>query len=115
MNKSGFVLIQPTVLYNILQQKKFYPCLSDPNYLILLGKYSFLVKLLSSLQRLSGRADIPTDRLSLSHSLNIYKQVGGGGGYGDISKAINNFWRRSNFFILLIFLINILLLITVEF
>lgn len=36
MNKSGFVLIQPTVLYNILQQQKFYPCLSDPNYLILL-------------------------------------------------------------------------------
>lgn len=33
---TGVTLIEPTELYNILQQAKFYPCLSDPNYLILL-------------------------------------------------------------------------------
>ena len=33
------VLIEPTELYNILNQQTVYPCLSDPNFLLLLGKY----------------------------------------------------------------------------
>ena len=32
------VMCEPTELYNILQQATSYPCLSDPNYLLLLGK-----------------------------------------------------------------------------
>ncbi|XP_071945445.1 serine/threonine/tyrosine-interacting-like protein 1 [Antedon mediterranea] len=33
---AGLVICEPTVLYNILQQYTTYPCLSDPNYLLLL-------------------------------------------------------------------------------
>lgn len=32
------VLIEPTELYNILNQETVYPCLSDQNFLLLLGK-----------------------------------------------------------------------------
>ncbi len=32
------VLIEPTELYNLLNQGTIYPALSDPNYLLLLGK-----------------------------------------------------------------------------
>ena len=35
---AGMVLIEPTDLYNLLNQGTQYPCLSDPNYLLLLGK-----------------------------------------------------------------------------
>jgi len=35
------VLIEPTELYNILNQETVYPCLSDQNFLLLLGKWSF--------------------------------------------------------------------------
>lgn len=35
---SGLVLCEPTELYNILNQATIYPCLSDTNYLLLLGK-----------------------------------------------------------------------------
>jgi len=31
------VLIEPTELYNILNQQTVYPCLSDSNFLLLLG------------------------------------------------------------------------------
>ena len=35
---SGMELIEPTELYNLLNQGTTYPCLSDTNYLLLLGK-----------------------------------------------------------------------------
>lgn len=33
---AGMVMCEPTELYNILQQGTIYPCLSDPNYLLLI-------------------------------------------------------------------------------
>lgn len=35
---AGLELCEPTELYNLLNQATVYPCLSDPNYLLLLGK-----------------------------------------------------------------------------
>lgn len=32
-------LMEPTQLYNILNESFQYPCLSDPNFLLLLGMY----------------------------------------------------------------------------
>ncbi|CAH1231629.1 STYXL1 [Branchiostoma lanceolatum] len=37
---AGLVLCEPTELYNILNQSTAYPCLSDPNYLLLLDARS---------------------------------------------------------------------------
>ena len=35
----GLALIEPTDLYNLLNQGALHPVLSDPNYLLLVGKY----------------------------------------------------------------------------
>jgi len=39
----GLVLIEPTDLYNMLQQASVYSNLSDNNYLLLIGKYKISV------------------------------------------------------------------------
>jgi len=38
----GVRLLTPTQLYNLLNANGLYPMLSDPNYLLLLGKFVFL-------------------------------------------------------------------------
>lgn len=38
MSYDGLTFIEPKALYNLLQQATFYSCLSDPNYLLLIGK-----------------------------------------------------------------------------
>ena len=40
------VLMDPTQLYNILNEAFQYPCLSDPNFLLLLGEFGNCVDLL---------------------------------------------------------------------
>jgi len=35
---SGMRLIQPTELYNLLNQETKYPCLSDPVFMLLIGE-----------------------------------------------------------------------------
>jgi len=35
---SGLRLIEPTVLYNLLNQETKYPCLSDPVFMLLIGE-----------------------------------------------------------------------------
>lgn len=44
----GLVLLEPTELYNILQQATVYSNLSDQNYLLLIGKLFFRDSYLSS-------------------------------------------------------------------
>ena len=42
MSVSGIRLLEPTCLYNWLNQGGIYPKLSDPNYLLLIGEKPFL-------------------------------------------------------------------------
>jgi len=38
MEVDGITWIEPAELYNIMMQKEKFPCVSDPNYLVLIGR-----------------------------------------------------------------------------
>ena len=40
----SFVLIEPTKLFNLLNQESVFPCVSDLNYLVIYGTISLYIK-----------------------------------------------------------------------